>query len=344
MVIDSGNNAYTEAQARVFLRAMQLMRYDAAGVGPAEKRISSSYCELARDLGVPVVKAADVQGALYVIKRVNGIRIGITAFDTPSAEQATLQHARLELTSYAEARSKSDILIVMDQAGRIDKRWVDSIGKRLGEPDIVIGGPANSTLQSARRIGRVCIPRTSVKGASVGIVKVRFVPGEPAFYELSQAQLLVGMPDDPSVARLIENYIAGQRVAPSASPAGPASDKMSASPEGCKICHQLQYESWKRTKHARALTTLTSQGKNVPECLRCHSESYRRTGSYIDPKSEPSGVDCASCHDMPVPQSGSQGHSSAGTVNEAKCAPCHDKLNSPDYDVKAYWPKILHKR
>jgi cytochrome c553 len=62
----------------------------------------------------------------------------------------------------------------------------------------------------------------------------------------------------------------------------------------CKECHEAEYDSWQRTKHARALERL-SKDEQQKDCLGCHV-----TGPKVKVEKEGAlqngNVQCESCH------------------------------------------------
>jgi hypothetical protein len=85
--------------------------------------------------------------------------------------------------------------------------------------------------------------------------------------------------------------------------------------EKCKNCHSSaakgdQYGIWKKTKHAEAIPTLSSdQAKEFgkargvddpatdPKCLKCHVTAYSEPAEVKDAKFDPKlGVQCEACH------------------------------------------------
>jgi len=85
--------------------------------------------------------------------------------------------------------------------------------------------------------------------------------------------------------------------------AWPSAENVEHSPPGyagsrrCKVCHYEIYESWSKTKHARAFDALSEQDASRPECLRCHTTGYRKggfgsDGNLVDLR----GVQCEACH------------------------------------------------
>ncbi len=55
----------------------------------------------------------------------------------------------------------------------------------------------------------------------------------------------------------------------------------------CKLCHKLQYDSWLKTKHAKAFDSLKPEDRAKKECVECHV-----TGGRTDLP----GVQCEACH------------------------------------------------
>jgi hypothetical protein len=60
--------------------------------------------------------------------------------------------------------------------------------------------------------------------------------------------------------------------------------------EYCRRCHEVAYQRWRSTAHARALDALQGRERSDPKCLHCHA---------TDPRSEDpalAGVQCEACH------------------------------------------------
>jgi hypothetical protein len=55
----------------------------------------------------------------------------------------------------------------------------------------------------------------------------------------------------------------------------------------CKLCHKVQFDSWSKTKHAKAFDSLKPEDKKNKECVGCHV-----TGGNV----EMAGVQCEGCH------------------------------------------------
>ncbi len=55
----------------------------------------------------------------------------------------------------------------------------------------------------------------------------------------------------------------------------------------CKLCHKLQYDSWSKTKHAKAFDSLKPEDRTKKECVDCHTTADR---------TDLPGVQCEACH------------------------------------------------
>lgn len=99
-------------------------------------------------------------------------------------------------------------------------------------------------------------------------------------------------------------------------------------PESCKSCHPEAYEAWSRSKHARALDSLSEAQRKDARCLSCHApdveaqatahvtcETCHGGGQYYSPRHvmkdaelarlvglvDPSEKACRNCHDASSP-------------------------------------------
>jgi len=127
-----------------------------------------------------------------------------------------------------------------------------------------------------------------------------------------------------------------------------ATQKTYLPPEFCGKCHQAQYEQWLSTLHAKAIETLVEQKRMDRSCLTCHSLEFRLRGVVTERKKR--GVECVDCHVELQDPTTAQMHGqrpgdrpSSRIVNvETVCVRCHDKQNSPNFNLQTYLPKVAH--
>jgi hypothetical protein len=110
----------------------------------------------------------------------------------------------------------------------------------------------------------------------------------------------------------------------------------------CKRCHEPQYDQWMTTTHAKAFETLEKSVQSTnPACLECHTTcelNLPADGSQPVPEHLRS-VQCEACHGIGTNHARD---GSYATVDTKKCLVCHDKENSPNFDLATYLPKVKH--
>ena len=117
--------------------------------------------------------------------------------------------------------------------------------------------------------------------------------------------------------------------------ATPLADYVGAS--ACKACHTAQYDAWEKTKHAHAITRLSTAERDASQsCVGCHI-----TGATLAADGVNANVQCEACHGAGASHSESPG-TAYGRVAPRDCFACHTKENSPDFSFFKYWDLIKH--
>ncbi len=112
----------------------------------------------------------------------------------------------------------------------------------------------------------------------------------------------------------------------------------------CAECHQLFVESWEKTPHAHAFSSLQESGKSSdPECIVCHVVGFGEKGGFhtIEKTPELANVQCEVCHGLDREHL-SDFSRPMKPVTESICIKCHTASNSPDFNFQAYFDKIKH--
>jgi len=86
------------------------------------------------------------------------------------------------------------------------------------------------------------------------------------------------------------------------STAARAADRVGS--ESCKSCHQIAYETWQASPHAKAASSLSPAQREDQRCAHCHSPELARVateGASSDHNASTrsqveAGVACESCH------------------------------------------------
>ena len=384
VIVESGNIVNSPDKLDIVTSIFSTIGYDAIGIGQSDLRVGEEYFKKTAEKKLAIVDVhTEKRGSSvpYIIKNVNGVKVGIISFgampdESKDVNEFALKKARF--VAYKKAREASDILILLDQANVATKEWLESNAQRLGAPDIVIGGMQNMGLLQEEVVGKTRIMPTSLQGKMVGVVDVEVTPGqdlkmvvrkmplEPSIEEDKETLMLVKKSSvssegvhiiTQSEADLIKSspqnkdhtLVPTSAPAPHPTAAAPVATNTDSgalpyySPHLCKTCHSKEFDDWKMTKHAMAVKTLVTEKKVQGECLLCHSEMFRSNKSVVIPSDGVAGVECATCHASAIPH-GMERH---GTTNKTKvdpkmCLSCHNKEHSPNYDEKTYFPKVMH--
>jgi hypothetical protein len=346
---------------------MELYRkigYSAVGLGLAESRLGDELLNQAKANDIPVLQV-DTEShdyeVPYLIKNVGGVKVGVVSFGCVPPGRDEFDLLKKRFAAYSEARRKSDILVLLDQAMVATDEWLERNGKRFGAPDIVIGGTYQLYLAEPKMVGKTMICPTSVQGTSMGVVKIEVLPGQDPKLVYERAVMDDNITPDPNVTKYVEAYKEKQRqaVAQVTHPdvAGSNGNKngavmsvVSHQPSSayndsgkCKSCHSSQFISWQKDKHSKALQTLIKESKVIPECLQCHSEMYRETNRLELDANVPTGVECASCHASVLPHGADIRKKGPTQQDRDACLTCHTKERSPDFNLETYWEKAKHK-
>ena len=357
MVLDAGNIASDPELGRVVWETMRAAGYDAVAPGPDEMAWAKEYAAMAQAGGLPLLglppqpgfdppaaaagfrtPMAGVRDSL--IKIVGQRRVGVTSLGpevSPSPER--VQHVAGVLR---ELRGTCDVVVLLSHRS-LQEEELALGGTFKGLVDLVIGPAGSDTLKEPRPVGSSYILPAALQGREVGVVRIPREP-RPAGSERCQVGLqrlvLTGdSPVDASVLARVQAYHTAQqeRVLARAQPEVLVPGYATA--RDCRECHAAAYDVWSKSAHARALKTLVERKSAAPECLKCHSEAFRRT-SKVDAEAPVQGVECTSCHSaasavhLAVPRAGN-----APKATMSGCAGCHTAERSPGFEAERGWHK-----
>lgn len=346
------------AKLDIIMSVMSQLKYDAVGLGIADARIGDEFFSKAAANKLPVLDAspvADKTTLPYIVKDVGGIKVGVISFGVlpPNVKVNEYQLRVARFKAYKEVRSKCDVLILLDQANSATAEWLERNGARLGgAPDIVIGGTGRNALAAEQVVGKTHIVPSLPQAKELGVIDLDFVPGQSPTVTAQRIKLDEKFAEDEQIAKRVgEGILALGNTVPVPQPvqqnvgvnANPNNGKPYYSPQLCKACHQKQYEDWALTKHAKAILTLVEKKNTTPECLPCHSERYRAQQTYVAGSNPVAGVECATCHINALPHGLERKEMvERSKVDPKLCLECHTKDRSPTYDVKTYFPNVVH--
>jgi predicted CXXCH cytochrome family protein len=109
--------------------------------------------------------------------------------------------------------------------------------------------------------------------------------------------------------------------------------------EKCAPCHSDINDTWKNTRHAKAIDSLKkSSQEKLPACVKCHVTGIEKDGGFIDYELTPemAGVQCEVCHG---PGSAHIAGPSAKNITKdpgaALCRQCHTQGQDPGFNYES---------
>ncbi len=80
--------------------------------------------------------------------------------------------------------------------------------------------------------------------------------------------------------------------------AGPPADAKYVGSAKCRACHFKDYNTWRKTKHAKVFDQLEGAERKNADCLKCHTTGYGKPGGFVseDKTDGLKNVGCESCH------------------------------------------------
>ena len=347
---------------------MSELGYQAVGLGQTDHLAGGEqFYDTAQKYKIAVLDAnpyANPKSVPFVIRNVCGVKVGILSFGyvPQDVDSSDYSFRKTIYSAFKQARDASDILILLDQANRVNAEWLTRNAPRLGAPDIVIGGAMRSGMPAEEVVGKTYIVPSTIAAKQVGVVDITLGPNGERKVVTKRVQLDESVKPDEAVNKRIAAFLyPGQPVAvqqptpPAPNPTAPitpteqqnvrTSQRTYFAPSQCKACHVKEYENWAASRHAKAIKTLVDAKRVAAECLPCHSEEYLRVQKVTLAQDNIGGVDCAACHFESLPHGLERKVvTNRPTVSALKCLSCHTKERSPNYDEQAYFPQISHKK
>ncbi|MCB9675436.1 MAG: hypothetical protein H6737_09995 [Alphaproteobacteria bacterium] len=126
-----------------------------------------------------------------------------------------------------------------------------------------------------------------------------------------------------------------------------------AGTEACVKCHPTQYNQWRSTEHARAMSSLVAVSRHRDEdCFSCHVTGgapaeiagFPVTIETSDAVGGGNNVQCEACHGPGRDHVGDPTkHRTVKDPDEALCRACHTpEQDDGRFDFAAYLPKVTH--
>ena len=355
IVIDGGSAVTKASHVDPFARAYRSMAYDL--VLHAATALEGAFAEALTREGVDTLPRPREPGgvACQVLEADEGLELLVLVTPDPAGADAdalaqSLRGAIQAATAGRDPAARRAVVVITGESPTGNARLAERVGD---EVDLFLGASSPVITSDYREpIAPGPVAPAIAGGKALTVIDIGFPadggrPEVAARYEPVAPDLL----PDIEVGAIIEDYYASQKL--SAGLEGDAPDEFAldyamrgwADAMVCAECHLEEYGLWRGTAHAHAIDTLAGRGRLVDECLTCHSEGFRRGGSFNPEAIVPGdGVTCATCHGDGVV------HSMTGRVDAIErhssadlCMGCHDEERQPlGFDFAASWRLISH--
>jgi len=355
----TGTSAYDLLKFEAIIRGEVAMGIAAHNLGAAEVAFGlEELLRLQERTSVTWVSAnvrsreGDLVGNPLIIVSAGGRRLAIVGVMSPSFatdEVQVVEPRDAVLEALEQSADQYDALVVLAYLPEDELR---QFAEMLPEADLIVGGPTGQPVQPTR-VG----PTLLASATNQGKFLARFeLPNSGGGRWVGQIDELDGqyLDDAEQIANLRlfygrlqqEDISANQTSFAPVLPESVPADFAVAGTESCRECHEENCEAWDDSAHAHAWKSLQDKGAHVdPACQRCHTTGYGQPGGFVSAGRSANrvAVGCESCHGP------SLGHVDDPEVRTAffsrakhRCARCHDRENSPDFEFDEYWEKIRH--
>jgi hypothetical protein len=268
-----------------------------------------------------------------------------------------------------QMRAKADIVVVLSS---LDLESARNVARKVKDIDLILGalGPIQSRSDDFPEdsiVGRTRLQAIGDQGKNLCEVRLVFTDKRG----IASAQRIINgltrdWPDDLALAQLMnttkeavndlnraqaeaQNPFAAPAPAPATGGERQAAVDPSAPPSytgstRCQACHQNEYATWARSKHAHAFEILIANKQDYnPTCVGCHTIGYGKPQGFVNAAATPGliHVGCEACHG-PSSQHPDRIAKGYGTTDTGHCRQCHTTQNSPDFDPGIYIPKVRH--
>lgn len=321
ILLDSGNFSDKDTpqgrlKAAAMLKSFSLMKYDAVAFSDREKILPDDFLRpLLKEYKVPVVSTLPAYNQSVTIER-GAFKINVSA--EPGNHRKDMLNIFLTGLSIPEAKLITGWDVIISSSGEI--------------------------LDVPLKVNNTIITSGYPKGKKLGILSIQTdSAGKILEFQHSWRSLGNNIREDKRIRNILNNY--DMKVAQLLNDAArPSTGTTYLGVSRCAECHQPFAESWRKTRHARAFSSLEQAGKSAdPECLECHTVGFREEGGFFSIETTPelSDVQCEVCHGLDIEHLSDYSRPMK-PVSEAVCLKCHTESSSPDFNYQLYLEKIKH--
>ena len=346
--LSTDNEVHSRDQHRVqtTLTAMEMMGYDAFFPFDAETEIVQNQ---EADLSFPFLDSGLTQDSgSYLIKRVNGKRIGVVGLSINDTNEIGYVSDKLH-SLLSEVQKQSDFVVALSHSPI-------EVNRELAEKYPSFSAILSPYEGETEKVGDVLLAYCRSKGKTLGALMLT----NPEV-DIQQIALTEQVSDAPDVRKLLDDFyhqvatdhqlqIVSHRLF-SSEPFEQDERNSYIGSQACQECHQKEFSQWSHSSHATAFNTLRTIGREYyPECITCHVTGSGYESGYEIGNTERAhlvDVGCETCHGpgrqhvyTPLKEN------IRGQVPEKVCMACHTPEHSPGFDqlVQQVMPEVDHSR
>lgn len=321
ILLDSGNfsdknTPQGRLKTEAMLKAFNLIQYDAVAFSEKEKRLPEVFFrQILSEYKIPVVSNLSLYNQSVTVERA-GFSINIST--APAKHRKDMLNILLTSLSVSDAKLINGWDVIITSSGEII-----NVPLQTNNTIIVSGYP------KGKKLGILTIQADNA-GSVLGFEHRWQSLGNDSIEDERVRSLMTDY--DTKVAQLLKKM------------EKPLTEKTYLGASKCAECHQPFMESWRKTRHAKAFSSLEQAGKSAnPECLECHTVGFRENGGFSSAETTPwlSNVQCEACHGLGIEHL-SDYSKRMKPVTKSVCLRCHTKSSSPDFNYSIYLKKIKH--
>jgi len=360
----SGNTLYDKLKFEAILQGETVMGIAAHNIGHAEAMMGiKELHRLQETWKTPWISANTTDAAGNpLVESTQLVELGKRKILFVGVLSQKYQTEEIQVTAPRQAVLKT----LQKNAGNYDHAVVlayvpedelRELAENLPEVDAVVGGPTGQPVPPDYPQGFVLMVSATKQGKFVAALTLPATQENHSRIRGEIIELNERFADDPAQLENVKNFYATLKqhdLSPKDTPFVDRNDFLSmpntmqpiAGSKACQTCHEEEYRIWKNSRHAVAWQSLVHrEAQYDSDCQRCHVTGYGQPGGFetIAGLSERFNVGCESCH------SGAAEHCKKDSIRPAfvqlakeRCVKCHDRENSPKFDLDVYWEKIRH--
>ena len=329
------------------LDVAKALKYDALAPSPADLTLSPDLPDpmRARELtALPNALAGPDDVTACVLRReAGGHKVALVQIGAPALTGGPATDRWPALAdALRQAKADGCLVVVLSRLGLAADEKLVTDGALSGLADLLIELEEVVWSPNVRMAGETAIILPRHGGKVVSEVAVDLSGARPAFAcEVHDVTAQAELQQD--VHRIVNAFLAASKPAPTGPPAATAASGGYISANECAACHDQESLQWAATPHAAAIHTLEREGRLEAECLRCHSEYYRRTLGFAKLPEGDDGVQCATCHGDGLLHSLVEDKTRIlRAVPEDVCRDCHTPERSPNFAYDRYVAQVVH--